>query len=83
MYNITDHFTTPKREYKDAIDHAIDWMLSNDTGACCEIIDGDTGELLFQYKNGNVDYIEGGFARDMVNAIVHNCGRSQVMGILD
>ena len=29
------------------------------------------------------DYIEGGFARDMVNAIVHNCERSQVMGILD
>lgn len=83
MYNITDHFTTPKREYQDAIDHAIDWMLSNDKGVCCEIIDGDTGELLFQYTNGNVEYIEGGFARDMVNAIVHNCERSQVMGILD
>ena len=76
MYNITDHFTTPKREYKDAIDHAIDCMFSNDTGACCEIIDGDTGELLFQYKNGNVEYIEGGFARGIVGAIAHNYGQS-------
>lgn len=83
MYNITDHFTTPKRKYQDAIDHAIDCMLSKDSGASCEIIESDTGELLFQYKNGNVDYIEGGFARDMINAIAHNCGQSQVTSILD
>ena len=76
MYNITDHFTTPKRNYQNAIDHAIDCMLSNDRGASCEIIDGDTGELLFQYTNGNVEYIEGGFARGIVGAIAHNYGQS-------
>lgn len=82
MYNITDHFITPTREYQHAIDHAIDCMFFHDTMSRCEIIDDDTGELLFDYKNGNVEYIEGSFAQNIINAFILKSGTSKAMNTL-
>jgi hypothetical protein len=82
MYNITHHFITHTREYQHAIDYAIDSMFFHDTNSRYEIIDDDTGELLFDYKNGNVEYIKGSFAQNIINAFILKSGTSKAMKTL-
>ena len=38
-----------------------------------ELMDSNTGEILFTYENGSVTWIEGNFARELLDWTAQNC----------
>lgn len=64
MYTVERMITRDVTEQR-AVNQAIDAM--RDGNLNCDIIDSSTGEVMFTYRNGNVQYIQGNFARTILS----------------
>lgn len=70
MYTVVDRFETDYEVTQELIAHVVDCIFCDDgSRAQCEVVDGNTGEVLFTYRNGNVTYIEGEFAKQILRFI--------------
>lgn len=69
MYQVTETFNTT-HDKDEALATALSTILAKEPAEKCEIIDNETGEVLFVYEHGNVDYMAGDFAKALINAVV-------------
>lgn len=64
MYTVERMITRDVTEQR-AVNQAIDAM--RDGNLNCDITDSSTGEVMFTYRNGNVQYVQGNFARTILS----------------
>lgn len=75
MYEFNVTTTEKNIAREDIVASALGIVVENSAETTAQIVDSETGEVMFIYKNGNVDYIQGDFAVEMVKYAINEAAK--------